>query len=179
MMIGVCHSLRALFAGGVRLERFAARSGFGRRVGRVGAVYAGCGGDDKRSAAGLTADFQHIQRPGDVGFDEHPGIFHAETDSRASGEVDHAVEMMIAESRMLNDFALRNIGPNEGEAGHFFELAQAVFLHARIVGIVHIVDAGHGMTLLDQNFTCARTDKACCTGDKVVGHRFSKNDGRR
>ena len=58
----------------------------------------------------------------------------------------------------------------KAKTGHSLQSLEPVFLHAHIVGIVHIINACNGMPLFQEHFRNPRGDKAGSTGHQVMSH---------
>ena len=153
-------------AGRIGLQGVVAVGCFGRGNGGIGSVDAGCGGQHEFADAPHPAQVEQVQGPDDVRLHECPGVFDARPHPCTGRQVDHPVECRQAcQGGTVGDIQFMEV-----EGGQGPQPTQAVLLHADIVGVVQVVHAGDGVTLLDQHFRGACPDEPGCAGDQIVCH---------
>ena len=108
IVIGVALGLRALFAGGIRLQRTVGGSALIRREGSVFAVDAGGGGLDELLHPVAAAAFQQVEGPAGIDIEVEPGILHAQPHARDPGDIDDCVEAVFGE-KLLKRFKVGDI----------------------------------------------------------------------
>ena len=128
----------------------------------------------------MTARFEDVVEADEIGINVRLGIVNRVAHACLSGEIHDDTKLILCEET-LNEGSISEIATNESEAPVHISLSKhskSVFLNARVVIAVNVVEANNLPTTTKQLSTQKRTDKASGTGHEnptVFAHEQSPN----
>jgi len=119
----------------------------------------------------LTAEIQQIERAGRVGIEIDPGIFHRAPHAGPRRQVDDGVKGHRSFKQRSHLLPPGDVELVEVEVGTLGDLRQPPLLQPHVIGVAEVVDADHGVSVIQQKLRDLRRDKPGNSSDEIVAHK--------